>query len=446
MLIRRDAALVVDAYSTGAMFAPAFMAHGIQCVHVRSTENIRPNLKATGRPQDFELAFTYQDDADLKARLQGLSVRWVLAGCEEGVELAAHIADRLEVPFRNDGQHWQRWRNKYAMHEALHAAGVSGIRHFKTSHLDSIDAWACRAGVPYPLVLKPVDSAGSDNVHICHDAQSVEAAFRRILACRNALLQNNTEVLVQEYLRNNELKAPGSCAPAERREDNVDVEYCINTVSHDGTHYVTEIIKVYRTRIDDAPVHDYNELLCPVAEAWAYQVFAEYIERVLNALGIRNGPAHSELMVVDTCPVLLECAARLPGGIDLSAYTKALGTNQLMLTVQACIDPPTFLRHAASPRTPLRSHSSCVFLISDREGEITGAPDIGAWRSIPTLHSLKLRERGRLERTDALFNAPGQLFLLADDKSQLRRDRQRVREHESVVYASLLSAEATTVS
>jgi hypothetical protein len=438
MLIRRDAALIVDAYSTGAMYAPAFMAHGIQCVHVRTTDNIRPNLKATGRPQDFELAFNYQGETDLRDRLQDLNIRWVLAGCEEGVELAAQLAKMLGVPHRNDASHWVRWRNKYEMHEALRVARVRCIRHLKTRELGEIDSWARAQDIPYPLVLKPVDSAGSDNVHICTHRGHVERAFRRILSSHNSLLQPNTEVLVQEYLINGELRPADAAAPTREKEDNVDVEYCVNTVSFAGVHHVSEIIKVYRKRLGDAPVHDYNELMCPVAHAWAYDLLSCYVGQVLDALSIHYGPAHSELMVVDNQPVLLECGARLPGGVDLSAYTKALGTNQLMLTVQSCIDPPSFLAHAARVRTPLRCHSSCVFLISDREGEIGGQPDIGPWIALPSLHSLKLRDRGRLERTDALFNAPGQLFLLAEDKSALQRDRQRLREHEHKVYESLL--------
>jgi biotin carboxylase len=293
--------------------------------------------------------------------------------------------------------------------------------------------------IPFPIVLKPIDSAGSDNVHICAGWPQVDAAFERILASRNSLLRPNTEVLVQEYLVNDELRLDASMA-APLQRGGVDVEYCVNTVSFAGTHHVTEIIKVYRTRVGDAPVHDYNELLCPVADAGAYAVLGGYIEKVLDALGIAYGPAHSELMVVGNEPVLLETAARLPGGIDLSAYTKALGSNQLMATVQSCIDPGAFLAQARQPRTPLRFHSSCVFLISDRQGTITGQPELGPWLALPSLHSLKLRDQGQLERTDALFNAPGQIFLLAQDPAALRRDRAALRAHEAQVYASLLKA------
>ncbi len=74
------------------------------------------------------------------------------------------------------------------------------------------------------------------------------------------------------------------------------------------------IIRVYRTRIGSAPVHDYNQLMCPIDNHDIYSRLSEYIFSVLDALGIRQGVGHSELMIVNDQPVLLETAARLPGG------------------------------------------------------------------------------------------------------------------------------------
>ncbi len=443
---KRQAAIVVDAYSTGAMLAPAFIAHGVQCVHVRSSEQLRPALLATARIGNFEHEIIYTDDRALRELLSHCEVQWVLAGCEEGVELAAHLAELFQVPRRNAARDWMLWRNKHAMHEALQRAGVRSIRHFKSADAGEICRWAESTGVGYPVVLKPIDSAGSDNVHICENAAHVARAVDAVLGSRNALLQHNTVVLAQEYLRNSELRLEGSLARPEARPTSVDVEYCVNTVSCEGRHHVSEIIKVYRKRVADAPVHDYNELQCPVQDAWVYEVLGGYIGQVLDALGIRNGVAHSELMVVDNQPVLLETAARLPGGIDLSAYTRALGTNQLALWVESCLDPAAFAARLQQARTPLRCHSSCVFLISDREGPVSGQADLSAWLALPSFHSLKLRDSGRLERTNALFNAPGQVFLLSPDRGQIARDRAFLRETEAQVYAALLhgAAQGTT--
>lgn len=450
MIHKKDVAIVVDAYGTGALIAPALASHGIACWHVQSTLALRPALMAAALPGSFENEVLYggagDGDADLVRRLAGRRVRWVLAACEEGVELAAHLAELLQVPQRNERAHWPRWRNKYEMHEALAAAGVRSIRHARVANPADVQQWMQRTGIGFPVVIKPIDSAGSDNVRICHDAAQVEQAVARVLASRNSLLQPNRVALAQEYLRNGELRPDAAPGRAHAGADGVDVEYCVNTVSCNGLHRISEIIKVYRRRIDGAPVHDYNELQCPVQDAGVYRVLGEYVGRVLDALGIRHGVAHSELMVVDNAPVLLETAARLPGGVDLSAYTKALGTNQLALLVQSLLDPTGFRREAARPRDALHCHSSCVFLISDRQGAIQGRPELEPWRALESFHSLSLRDSGRLERTDALFNAPGHVFLLHTDRDRIARDRAAVRAAEPQVYQALLGqADAATV-
>lgn len=438
MIFKKQVALVVDAYSTGAWIAPALLAHGVQCVHVRSGP-ILPSLAASFRREDFQLDLSYESDAQMLQALRDRSVRWVLAGDEQGVLLAARLAQLFDVSDRNDPRCAPAWRDKHRMHEALRAAGVRAMRHFLGDDLQALQRWRAAQGLGYPIVLKPVDSAGSDNVHICADEAEVARAFSRILGAENGFLQRNRAVLAQEYLRNEELEPPPDGARGGAFDD---VEYCVNTVSCRGTHRVSEVIKVYRRRIGAAPVHDHNRLLCPVADAPTYRRLGQYVGRVLDALGIHNGPGHSELMVVAGEPVLLETAARLPGGVDLWAYSRALGGNQLTLWVEALLDPRKFIADAALPRQPLRVHSSCVFLVGDRHAAITRPPNITGWRGLASFHSCKLQETGELVPTCDLMNSPGWVFLQSPRREQIQADIARVRSLEPGVYDSMTGAGA----
>ncbi|GAB3260451.1 ATP-grasp domain-containing protein [Chitinimonas naiadis] len=439
MQIKKHVAIIVDAFVTGSFLAPALLAHGVTCIHVRSQANVRDAVKAFHRPGDFIKEVQYTDDESLREALSGYKVQWVLAGCEMGVRLAAHLAELFDISARNDAARSVCWRNKYEMHEALKRAGVRSMHHLRTRELDRVFTWKQEHRLDYPIVVKPIDSSGSDNVHICENEAEVRAAFEAVISATNTMLQPNTEVLVQEFLRNNELIIDSGTQQAGQHLANADVEYCVNTVSYAGRHFVSEIIKVHRLRVEGTSVHDYNELLCPVADAGIYEVFSKYVFSVLDALGIKYGPCHSELMVVGKQPVLLESAARLPGGIDLSAYTKALGYNQLMLWIQSCISPRAFIELCTRPRLPLNFHSSCVFLISDIEGDIQHMPDIGAWLALPSAHSASVRDNGRLARTTALTNYPGYVFLLNKDKQQLQRDRSELRRQERAVYERMIA-------
>src|ERR671934_38804 len=58
-------------------------------------------------------------------------------------------------------------RDKYAMEQALRKAGLAAPEGMVTSSLAELVHWALRRG-SWPVVVKPVSSAGSDNVLFCH--------------------------------------------------------------------------------------------------------------------------------------------------------------------------------------------------------------------------------------------------------------------------------------
>ncbi|MGR2706148.1 hypothetical protein B7453_01685 [Pseudomonas sp. IB20] len=433
MIYKKNIVLIVDAYSIGSLIAPAFISRGYECVHVRSTAEVNGFYQAWLRTGDFIHDLLYRSDAELQQALSEYNVQFVLAGCEFGVEMAAHLAALFNVERHNNPAHAVRWRDKYQMHEALSQAGVRSIKHFKSDSLPSILEWVKEHNM-LPVVLKPVKSAGSDNIHICTQVSEIEHAFEVIKSSRNIFLESNETILVQQYLDNSDFKSELLLSKSK----DVDIEYCVNTVSVDGLHYVSEIIRVYRTRIGASPVHDYNQLMCPVDNADVYNRLSSYIFCVLDALGIRHGVGHSELMIVDDQPVLLETAARMPGGIDLSAYTRALGHNQLSLWIDSLVNPQAFLDYRQRPRKKLYFHSSCVFLIARQAGPIKRTPDITAWKAIPGVHSIKIQDEGVLKPTISLENSPGHVFILDSNRANIQNSIELLREHEPSVYREML--------
>lgn len=433
MIYKKNIVVIVDAYSIGSLIAPAFISRGFECVHVRSTAHVNAFYETWLRTGDFIKDILYSSETELRLALSEYHVQFVLAGCEFGVELAAHLAAQFNVSRHNDPSHAIRWRNKYEMHEALSQAGVRSIRHFKSDSLSKILEWVNENAI-LPVVLKPIKSAGSDNIHICTRESEIEYAFQVIKNSQNIFLESNEEILVQQYLDNSDFESELLLSKSK----DVDIEYCVNTVSVDGLHYVSEIIRVYRTRIGASPVHDYNQLMCPVDNADVYSRLSTYVFSVLDALGIQQGVGHSELMIVDDQPVLLETAARMPGGIDLSAYTRALGHNQLSLWIDSLINADAFLEYRQRPRNKLYFHSSCVFLIARQAGPVKRAPDLSSWKAIPGVHSIKIQDEGILKETVSLENCPGHVFILNNDRAAIQNSIQLLREHEPYIYQEML--------
>lgn len=420
MKYQHKAIVIVGAYSTGAFYAPNFIARGYQCVHIHPGADIGEFFLASHRPQDFVKDITW--DGDDEAVIQALApftVLHILAGSEAGVLLADRLNEHYALPSRNDFALTQARRNKYSMQEALRAAGLAAIDHIKSSDLSEVFRWMGDKPRAYPIVVKPVDSAGTDNVFICEDAAAVETAFLKVRGTKNIFSKPNEEVLVQEYVK--------GC------------EYVVNTVSHAGRHHVTDIIKVHKQIIDGSPVYDFAQLLSPDEHPDVFRKLTAYIKLALTALGIKHGPGHSELIMAEGGqPVLIETAARPIGGIDPSAYTEALGYNQISATVEAYINPEAFF-NLVNPMM-LRKRLMCLFLISPIAGSIRHKADVSSIEQLASFHSVVVQDAGWLDKTSSLVNCPGFVNLVSDDVDTLLNDYKRIRSMESGFFDAMVAA------
>jgi biotin carboxylase len=191
----RPVAVLVDAYAAGGHLAPAFERAGAGCVHVQSTPSLieswpTPDLSV------YDANVVHEDIDKTVAVLSDYPVVCVVAGHEPGVLLADELSDAMGLP-TNGARTARRRRNKYEMIEALHRAGLHCARQLKSRDAEEIADWARRAG-PYPFVVKPLESGGTDGVHICHDADQVLRAATSVLGSTNPVnAQSNDEVLIQ---------------------------------------------------------------------------------------------------------------------------------------------------------------------------------------------------------------------------------------------------------
>lgn len=91
------------------------------------------------------------------------------------------------------------------MHQILAANGVEVVKQLMTTDLDEIkDFISARLNNTYPLVLKPVDSSGTNGVHVCFNEDDVVKAHYEILNIDNVFGYKNTNLIVQEFMSGNE--------------------------------------------------------------------------------------------------------------------------------------------------------------------------------------------------------------------------------------------------
>jgi len=400
--------VVVDAYSTGAKLAPRFTAAGLPIVHVQSSPGMPDFYLRSFHAEHFVANVVH--DGDLEATLARLAPHdpaFVVVGSEPGVLLADALSERLGLPSNGTALSPAR-RDKHAMAQALRAAGLRAVEELKTGDAGAAIAWADDRG-SWPVVVKPLDSAGTDGVSLCEDAASIEAAFAALLGRPNALQGANRELLVQELLTGTQL--------------------FFNSISWDGVHHVSEIWQDNKRRIAGNLVYDYEELL-PRHGAKQDQV-APYVEQVLDALGIRFGPAHTEVMLTASGPVLVESGARMHGSVRDDVIDRCTPSHPTV-TAEAYLDPGSVARRATSPYE-LHEAAYCVMLISQHEGQIVSADGLQAVESLPTFAgSIAMLEPGQqLKRTIDLFSCPGMLYLIDPDRARLQADYERLRDREA---------------
>ncbi|MFF1715981.1 ATP-grasp domain-containing protein [Streptomyces sp. NPDC058268] len=412
---------IVDPVSTGAHLAPEFARRGWRTVAVLSSGKI-PDAYIKGfRPGDFTDVITHTGDTEQTlTRLAALQPQFVLAGAEHGVELADLLAESLALPGNGTALSACR-RDKFAMVERIRAAGLPAAASLITQDAAAIADWAEQGG-HWPIVVKPVASAGSDGVAFCSTPAEAEQAFTAILGTTNQLGGFNDQVMAQERL--------------------IGDQYFVNTVSRAGRHYVAEIWKDVRVPVGDNQVYDREELQPGQGEIQA--AIVAYVERVLDALGIAYGPAHTEIMLTARGPVLIESGARLQGAVTPAPHAAATGTSQVALTVDACTDPDTF-DQLPGTTYQLERQLRVVSLISPHEGALADGPALAELNTLPTLSATvrSLAPGTPVRRTVDLFSSPDHLYLLDADLAAVERDYARIRELE---HGGLYTAAATATA
>jgi biotin carboxylase len=404
---------VVDAYSTGRFLPAALRWLGAECLHVQSSPDVPDFYRRTFPAGELNRSIVHDGDLDATARtLADAVIEHVIAGAETGVELADALAARLGLPGHGMSCPLAR-RDKYLMARQVRRAGLDTADGIVSDDAQEIIDWA----PAWPIVLKPLHSAGTDNVIFCHDPAEIRSAHQKIMSSPTLLGGANTAVLAQEFLAGD--------------------EYFANTVSAAGRHHVAEVWRYHKRPVPGgAFVYDYEHPM-PAEDPRARRI-AAYVTAVLDALEIRDGPAHTEVMLTARGPVLIECGARLAGSILPDVVRRCFGTDHVELTALARTDPERFARMTDSPYR-LRTHLRYVSLICPRAGTVDSTAGLDQIRALPSYAAMSVAFNlgQRVAPTVDSASSPGYVYLVSDDPDQIATDYRRLRDIEqTTLYGS----------
>jgi biotin carboxylase len=195
---------------------------------------------------------------------------------------AAAIAAALGLPF-HPPEVIRHTRQKDQMRQVLREAGLDETPSRLVASADEIAAFGEAHG--YPLVLKPVDGRGSLGVSIVRSSHDIGAAL--------AWFSN---------------WSPEHGMLAEKFLDGE--EYSAEAFSERGRHQVICVTQKFKDQTTS--VETGHCIPAPLGEERRAAI-ERFVVDALTALGIENGPSHTEVIVTADGPRIVETHTRLAG-------------------------------------------------------------------------------------------------------------------------------------
>ncbi len=402
----KDVILIVDPFSTGALYAPLFKAKGYRCYAVLSAPTV---------PERFIKAFTgegfEQDELIAAAQIVTLIDPLQVCAVVAGSELAVRVSDQLARHFSVSGNapETSAWRrDKYAMQQAIATAGLRNIPSVEVCSQAEAKSALERLPEHGGFVLKPVNSFMTDGVELVEGRAGLEQAMARLAwSGTNALGEPNNRYLVQGFV--------------------LGPEYVVDMVVSAQGVQVSSLCRYRKAEHNGGRfVYEGLEVLDPTDEGFV--ALMAYARDCALALDVRFGPLHMELIDSSAGPVMIEAGARLHGGVAPSLFKLCYEPDLLSVAVSTYIHEP--VTYPATSR--LRQQGRIVFLITSREGARLDVGEqaqqqlhaIGAFRGIKRF----VDADQRLPLTRDLATCPGIVWLAASDLTELEQAEVRVRQ------------------
>ncbi|KPI20073.1 hypothetical protein OK074_7622 [Actinobacteria bacterium OK074] len=393
--------VIVNPQTSGYRLSEAFQEAGVDCLHLYTEP--WPQRRAA----DTLSPYTAMHH-DLPTTLAALTLKSplaVLPGSHWGIELADELAARLGLP-HNDRRLATARTDKAAMVTAVERQGIATPPTFAVRNPTDLAAALAAIG-SRPVVLKHVSTAGSVGCLRCDGRASAVAAFGELHGQRNRMGRPNDRILVQPYL-------PGP-------------QFAVNTVSSEGRHLVTEFYEQHYDWTSDRP-SSRHLLLRRYLDPRDRQVVA-YVERCLDAVGQREGAAHTEVRITPEGPLLIEVNCRLMGEVHTDPYFAAIGYSHPAILAERYLDPQLFTTRLDRAYRAQRSLAR-VYLRTGGNGRLSASPGLGAIRRLPGFHSLvELPRRGaQVSPSNLSILSTGGAYFVHDDE-------QTVRDSLATVFA-----------
>ncbi|MFD9735752.1 acetyl-CoA carboxylase biotin carboxylase subunit family protein [Umezawaea sp. NPDC059074] len=271
-------------------------------------------------PLDVDLGDWKTTEVVLGALHQVRPLTAVFSVFDAHLPLASYLAERLDVRGLSLAAALA-CDDKARMRLALEGAGITGPRYLAVD--DPADASSAARRLGFPVVVKKAVGARGRGSLVCQDDADVASAVTAF---------GGGPVLVESYV-----DGP---------------EYAIQTITVDG---VTEVVNVLAQHVGSGPRqpelgYDYPSGLGEVGGL----AVGKFAASALRALGFDNGVAHVQVRVSADGPVLINIAARPPGGQLCALTERVSGVDMTRAAVDVALGLPVLRREPTASRALYR--------------------------------------------------------------------------------------------
>lgn len=421
--------VMVPATSSSKYFIPAIVERGYQPIIIDpffedQESDYRKNFmsdKSFYEPYDPIYMTNKPDINELVNELKQYDIEAIIAGSDVGAELTDKLNTILGMR-GNSSETTYRRHDKLAQQVSLKNAGIRYIKSKEISSIEeALEFYEHLGGKS--MVIKPVAGGGSEGVHICNTKEELVRHINTELNKINVYGTKNVTLLIQECIKGR--------------------EYVVNTASCNGKHILTDMWFYEKIKLDgERNIYDYMKLIVDITPG--YRDLVKYTFDVLDAVDYKYGPCHTELMIDEDGPVLIEVNPRLSGGdMPKELGEECLGYTAIDCILDAYLNEERFEESGRSFYQPLK-YAMYKMLISPKNAKADEIPAVELFNVLPSVRAknfggvLKTHE---ITRTVDVLSSPANAWLVHEDERVLMRDYQIIHYMESNCFDLLFEEE-----
>ena len=415
------AIVVVDPTSTGRCVCDEAISRGHSTILLWSQMHVD---RADNEPlSQVDECSSIEETVAALARAAGdCRIIAVICGGDSGVSLADRVAMHMGLP-ANGRIACEGCRSSKAWQQAAVAeVGLRACRTICSTHWADVHEQLIASCESVPLIVKLAEGTGTEGVRLCASMDEARTHFEFLLASQRATsaagsASSRSAVVVQEFLRGR--------------------EFVVDTVSRLGEHKVVMLWE-YDKRAANGAEFVYHGEKPLAADSDEAQLLMPYVLSVLDACGVSNGAAHTEVILTtpDGHPCLVEVNARCHGGggVWIPLAAALCGYTQVSALIDAYVDAAAFDALPRQPPTPYLTHGAFVCLVAHRAGIVTATPGFDAIRALESflnLDAMGVVAGRQCSATVDLFSVAGMVVLAHPNAEVVAQDVGAIRELEA---------------